>query len=648
MEALFLRILNMSITGAYVIVAVILIRLLLIRMPKRYAYWLWSVVLFRLVCPVSLSSVFSMFRAKPFNMTIAQSEGTAMLRYIPENIGYMQSPEITVGIPMMNSVISGSLPDAAPYASVNPMQVWIFVGTIIWTVGLVLFLAYNFYTYIALKRRMDTAVRFEGNIYESDRIRSPFLLGIIRPRIYIPFGMGDAERAHILAHERVHLKRMDHIIKMFGFFVMVLHWFNPLVWLAYSLMAKDMEMSCDEYVLIGADDNKAKDYSTALVSFAANRRFLVASPLAFGETGVRERVKNVLRNRKLPRWAAVAILLVCAITVVACATNPLGTPNTNQAEFYGNYRFEKPIYMTPISSFLPMEGMKEYYTLTENTYVQVDEHGQRQRVSVTWEQMKWDTTKFQEAFMMADFGVPDITRYRNKSVYKLKDASGSSIYHLYKMDDDIWLARVGKNAEQQESFWSIYQISPVEGTVPDKMSVSGWTEGVEAFQAIQGEYTSSYDNDTCYNITPDYVRNNSKFQIFKYSVSCATFLLYDGEIYPLGAYFGGFGVVSLAMADLNTDGMQELYFTSSWGSGLHRSNAAYFDPATKEIVPFSYAHLNEDMMFAYSPAGGLSLHEADVTEITDFAHYNVVKKEFLADVVEVDGKMDAPVKITDP
>jgi hypothetical protein len=143
MEALFLKILNMSITGAFVIVAVVLVRLLLARMPKRYAYWLWSVVLFRLVCPVSLASVFSLFRIKPFDMTIAQSEGTAMLRYIPENIGIMPSPEVTVGIPVMNAAIHGSLPDATPYASVNPMQVWIILGTILWAAGLALFLAYN-------------------------------------------------------------------------------------------------------------------------------------------------------------------------------------------------------------------------------------------------------------------------------------------------------------------------------------------------------------------------------------------------------------------------------------------------------------------------------------------------------------------------
>jgi len=178
------------------------------------------------------------------------------------------------------------------------------------------------------------------------------------------------------------------------------------------------------------------------------------------------------------------------------------------------------------------------------------------------------------------------------------------------------------------------------GISSDKMTVSGREEGVAAFQALQKDYVSSYDNDTCFNITPDYVQNNSGYRIFKYSQSCATFLLYEGSIYPLGGYFGGFGVVSLAMADLNADGLPELYFTSSWGSGLHRSNAAYFEPATREIIAFSYTHLNEDMMFAYNPAGGLSLHEAAITGISDFAHFSMEKKDFLADVVVQEGKMD--------
>jgi beta-lactamase regulating signal transducer with metallopeptidase domain len=693
MEALFLKILNMSITGAYVIVAVILVRLLLARMPKRYAYWLWSVVLFRLVCPVSLASVFSLFRIKPFDMTIVQSEGTAMLRYIPENIGSMPSPEMTVGIPIMNAAIHGSLPDATPHASVNPMQVWIFLGTVLWATGLVLFLAYNFYTYFVLKRRMATAVRLEGNVYESDRIRSPFLLGFLNPRIYMPFAMSEAERAHILAHERMHLRRMDHIIKPVAFLVLVLHWFNPLAWLAYNLMAKDMEMRCDELVLKDSDAHAVKEYSTALVSFAANRRFLVASPLAFGETGIRERVKNVLRNRTLPKWSAIAVLLVCVGTVAACATNPMkpsasgalnpqldaanpmgpsasnpeashteaantdashtsgNNPSTLPAPLseipYGNFRFERPIYMNPLSSFLPMEGMKEYYTLTDTTFVMVDEQGQRQRVAITWEEVPWDAAVFRDTFIMADPGILDTQKYAIKRVFHLKDTAGSRLFHVYQLDDEIWLARVNRDRDQKEFFWSIYGIAPVEGTVPDRISLAGWVVGVEDFLKVQGDFVSSYENDTCLNITPEDIKSHSGYRVFKYNQSCASFLLYEGEVYPLGEWFGGFGVVNLALADLNADGLQELYFTTSSGSGLHRSHAAYFEPATREIMPFSYTHLNKDMMFAYNPAGGLSLHEADVTDFTDFTHFSVEKKAFLGDVVMRDGKMDVLLEVSE-
>ena len=681
METLFLKILNMSITGAYVIVAVILVRLLLSRMPKRYAYWLWSVVLFRLVCPVSLSGVFSLFRVKPFDMTVAQRDGAAMLRFVPENIGVMASPEMTVGIPVMNAAISGSLPDATPFASINPLQIWISLGTVIWAIGLVLFLTYNLYTYFTLKRRMAHAVRLEGNAYESDCIRSPFLLGFLNPRIYMPFGMSVGERAYILAHERVHLKRMDHVVKLLAFLVLVLHWFNPLVWIAYSLMAKDMEMRCDELVLKDSDDRAVREYSTALVSFAANRRFLVASPLAFGETGVRDRVKNVLRYRKLPKWAAVAVLLVCAGTVAACATNPLKPPvsailnpqdasanapslavsnaegshmNTSDATSppdplteapHGNFRFERPIYMNPLSSFMPREGMKEYYTLTDTTFVMVDEQGQRQRTAITWESADWDEAAFRSAFIMEDPGTISTRKYSKKQVFHLKEASGGPLLRLYLLDDEIWLARVHRDRNQKENFWSIYQIAPVEGTVPDKMTVSGWEIGVSDFLALQKDDVSSYGDDTCRNITPEFIRNQSEYQIFKYDKSCASFLLYKGSIHQLGEGFGGFGVVSMAMADLNGDGLQELYYTFSWGSGLHRSHAAYFDPATEEMIPFSHTHLNKDMMFTYNPEGGLSLHEAEVTDFTDFTHFSMEKKAFLGDVVVRDGKMDIQLDV---
>lgn len=322
METLFLKVLNMSITATYVILAVLLIRLLLKRAPKKYSYLLWTVVLFRLVCPVSFSSELSIFNINPFDMTSAQKSSDVALSYVPADVGYMEFPRVTVGIPTLNTLVSDSLPAAAPAASVNPLQIWIGLGTMIWCLGVAVLLIYSMVAYIGLRRRIATAVRLDNDIFESDNIRSPFVLGFIKPRIYIPFGLGEQERKYILQHEAYHLKKKDHLIKPIAFLVLSFHWFNPLAWLAFISMAKDMEMSCDEKVLSEIGTVNRKEYCTSLLSFAANRRFPSAGPLAFGETSVRERVMNILRFKAPKRWVAVLSAIACMAVAAACATNP--------------------------------------------------------------------------------------------------------------------------------------------------------------------------------------------------------------------------------------------------------------------------------------------------------------------------------------
>lgn len=637
MESLFLKVLNMSITASYVILTLLFIRLLLKRVPKKYSYLLWSVVLFRLICPVSFSSVFSIFQTKPFDMTTAQRGGGAALHYVPADIGYMSTPKVTVGIPTMNSIISESLPAAAPYASVNPLQIWILLGTILWCTGITVLLVYNTITYIRLKRRMATAVRLESNVYESDKIRSPFILGFIRPQIYIPFGLGEQERAYILHHERYHLKRKDHLIKPLSFCVLAVHWFNPFVWFAYILMTKDMEMSCDERVLSEADDDIIYEYSTSLLSFAANRRFLAAKPLTFGEIGIRERVKNVLRFRKPKKWVIVLAVILCFATVAVCAANPMqNTEGKRSAELNGNYAFEKQIYMNPLSSFIAFDGYREYYTITENSLILIDEAGNQQRIPVTYTQNEVDERAFWNDFMVENMGVPDISAYKERYQYTLTDASGAAVYRIYRLDDEIWLARLHRdnvNTQKSRYIWSIYKIKKFDGEIPIKTSVYGTQDGVEDFLSLQGDFKSGYDTDTCYNITPVTIKENSDYRIFKYDTSCASFLLYEGNIYPLGEWFGGFGVTSMALADMEGDGVPELYFTYSWGSGLHRSHAAYFNPAAKQIVTFAYTHPNGDMMITSNNDGRLSLYAGLLSRMKNFVNFDIESTDFISDIV---------------
>jgi len=640
MEALFLKVLNMSITAGYVILAVLLLRPALARAPKKYSYLLWAVVLFRLTCPVSFSSVFSLFRTGLFDMTTAQKNGGAALDYIPANIGYMQTPRVTVGIPTMNSILSESLPAAAPYASVNPLQLWMLLGTVLWCAGLIALLAYGILTTLRLKRRVATAVLLRDNVYESDRIRSPFVLGLARPRIYIPFGLGERERAYILRHEACHIRRGDHLIKPLCFLVLAVHWFNPLVLLAFVLMSRDMEMSCDERVLSETGAGIAADYSASLLSLASNRRF--PGSLAFGETGIRARIKNILRFKEPKRWAAVAAAVLCMTAAAACAANPIKSAGQQEENgIYGSYVFEQSVYMNPLSSFMPFEGYKQYYTLTESALILTDEAGYRQVVPAAAEQSEVDEQPFRDSFMMEGFGVPDISSYQERTQYTLTDASGSPVFRLYLLEGEIWLARIHRdnvNTQKSEYIWSIYQITPYDGEIPLRTAVYGTQDGVDAFLSLQKDYSSGYEEDTCYNITPDDIRG-SGYQIFKYDASCASFLLYEGAVYPLGEWFGGCGVTSMALADLNGDQAPELYYTYSWGSGLHRSLAAYFDPAAMQSVAFDYTHMNEDMLVTGNGGGGLSLYAASVADSEDFAHFDLVGGALLSDIVYENGQI---------
>lgn len=324
MEAIFLKVLNMSMTASYVIVAVLLLRLLLRKMPKKISYLLWSVVAFRLCCPVSWQSVFSLFSLAPRTAAIVQATagGAAQLDHIPNTVtaAAPQAGADTAVTVNPGEFVSGSLP-AASAASPDPLQLLITIGTVVWCVGMAALLIYSIVCYVKMCRQLRTAVLLRDNIYQSDHIRSPFLLGFVHPRIYIPFGLKEDTLTYVLEHERYHIKRRDYLVKPFAFLLLTVHWFNPLCWLSFHLMGRDMEMSCDEKVISGGE-NRVKAYSTTLLSFAVSPHFPAPSPLSFGETSVKSRIKNVLNWRKPKTWATLLASLLCILAVVACAANP--------------------------------------------------------------------------------------------------------------------------------------------------------------------------------------------------------------------------------------------------------------------------------------------------------------------------------------
>jgi beta-lactamase regulating signal transducer with metallopeptidase domain len=297
----------MSLTGSYVIAAIILARLLLKKAPKIISYVLWAVAGFRLIFPFSFESVFSLI---PFNSAP-----------IPADIAMRQIPRVDSGIPAVDNAMSHILPAVQPDAGANPLQICITVGSYLWLFGIAIMLIYSLISVIFLKWRLKGAILIENNIYEADNLKTPFVLGLFKPMIYIPHGLSEKEKHYILLHERTHIRRHDYIVKLFAYFILCLHWYNPLVWAAFRLMVTDMEMSCDERVLKELGKDIKKEYSATLLSLAAGQRLISSSPLAFGEGNIKSRIKNVLSFKKPAIWGVIAAIIFAAALIIGFATN---------------------------------------------------------------------------------------------------------------------------------------------------------------------------------------------------------------------------------------------------------------------------------------------------------------------------------------
>lgn len=322
MNAVFLDLVNQSITAGYVILAVVVIRFFLQRAPKKYAYMLWSVVAFRLCIPFSFSTAFSLFSLKLGKKAVVPAQYGSAIQYVPEQITFPQTVINEAGTQVADQVRNPiNALGSQMVSDNNPVQSLVWAAMVLWLIGMAVFALYSAVSYIRLKKRMDTAVLLEENVYQSDSVAAPFIMGFFKPRIYIPFGLEDKVLRYVLTHERYHLKRCDHWIKLFAFVLLTVYWFQPLCWLAYCLMCRDMEMSCDEKVL-AEEQGISRDYSLALLSFATNRRLPAPSPLSFGENVVRGRIKNVLGWKQCGTGVRVMAAVLCITTIIGCAGNP--------------------------------------------------------------------------------------------------------------------------------------------------------------------------------------------------------------------------------------------------------------------------------------------------------------------------------------
>lgn len=325
MAAVFLKLLNLSISASWLVLAVLVLRLVSKRSPKWMNVLLWGIVALRLVLPFSIESALSLIPS-------AETVSPAAVQFAP-------APTITSGVSVIDNAVNPSLSEhfaAVPTASVNPLYVWAYLAGWVWLIGLGAMLLYALVSYLRLRRRVSVSLPIQDHIYLCDAISSPFILGVVKPRIYLPSGLDEVQRQNVLAHEQAHLARRDHWWKPLGFALLAVYWFNPVLWLAYTLLCRDIELACDERVIRTMDESAVKTYSTVLLACSMPRKAAITCPLAFGEVGVKERVRNALHYKKPAFWVVAASVTVCVVVAVCFLTDP--PTDTDAAGLVGFHR----------------------------------------------------------------------------------------------------------------------------------------------------------------------------------------------------------------------------------------------------------------------------------------------------------------------
>ncbi len=316
---IFSKVLNMSLTASLVIGVVIAARFALRKSPKIFSYALWAVVLFRLLCPVSIPSPLSAFGF--LDAGTAPNEGiTTSIEYVEVYREVIEQPQAPAELPelpeMAEQVHTPNAETPKETLSLKAVLPWL------WLAGVVGMMLFGIATYVRFRVHLTGAVPMERNVYLVDHIDSAFVAGVLRPRIYLPSDLPENEMSYILEHEKYHLRRLDHVAKHLAFLALSIHWFNPLVWVAFILSGKDMEMSCDEAVIQKLGEGIRADYSVSLLNLATGRKIIAGSPLAFGEGDTKGRVLNMARWKQPKKWVRILSFVLCIAILTACAANP--------------------------------------------------------------------------------------------------------------------------------------------------------------------------------------------------------------------------------------------------------------------------------------------------------------------------------------
>lgn len=349
MEKIFVKLLNMSVSASVLILIAVLLRALLKKSPKWIHCLLWGLVVVRLICPFSIESSFSLAPQADFveaKFGVQSGNGYEMVASnttLDGRLGGIRKDDLANGGNVdrksewkkaQNTIDSdtNTAPVSAAANGTNKhVSVWKHVGilSMVWLVGVIVLLAYAAISYLRFRKKVQASVRIRDGIYVCDNIRTPFILGVIRPRIYLPSDMDEVQTDNVIAHERAHLSRLDQVWKPFGYYLLAVYWFNPLCWIAYILFCRDIELACDEKVIRDMDTEEKKVYSRVLLSFSDPSHRIAACPLAFGEVGVKQRIQSVLNYRKPAFWMVGIAIVVLVVTSVCFLTNPKAAANDN-------------------------------------------------------------------------------------------------------------------------------------------------------------------------------------------------------------------------------------------------------------------------------------------------------------------------------
>ena len=397
MISIFEGVLRLSASAVPVILAVAAVRLLLNFAPRKYSYALWGVVAFRLCIPFSFKSPFSLLGViKSLPKLFSGNSSTAYVPVTPPmESAVVTLPEaaapsftlpVTGSVSTAPSVVAPAVPEQS-FADILPS-----LASAVWVLGVIAFLVYGITTYMRVKRLTSDAVHMGGGVYESGRVTSPFVLGVIRPRIYIPESLDSATRELVVSHERFHIRRCDHVIKLLAYVILSLHWFNPLCYLAFALMSRDMEMSCDEKVLASVKKDETydirKEYSMAILKTASEKKS-IPGPVAFGGISVKNRVVHALNFKKPRFWVSVLSVIICAVTLLGCAANA-PTNDNNETNTPNTEGIPEVSEITPLDDAVtrvlleeePLSSNERYYSCRSHAILKTYENSEDGTVSL--------------------------------------------------------------------------------------------------------------------------------------------------------------------------------------------------------------------------------------------------------------------------